>query len=198
MGEALDVNDNFLVVNRHFPFLGTASSQAALAVEAASLQGEYEGMADRLFEEQTAPGEWRSLSGTALQEKFNEYAADLGLNVVQFESDMADPAVSARVQRDRDGATALGVTGTPTFFINGVEPATNPSSVATFTTLVETARDDFQDAFVIDRRTGDLIVLDSTALNPDTNPLFRYNVSVADESGFTETVLVAIEVNPVP
>jgi hypothetical protein len=186
-----------LVVNRHFPYLGPASSRAALAVEAAAIQGAYEAMADRLFAEQSVTGEWRSLSGTALQQKFNEYATDLGLNVTQFKANMDDPAVTARVERDRDGATALGVTSTPRFFINGAD-GINSTSSAGFRADIATALANFKDDFVVNRRTGELIVLDSTALNPDTNPIFLYNVSVSDESGFTDTVLAEIEVIPVP
>jgi predicted DsbA family dithiol-disulfide isomerase len=49
------------------------------------------------------------------------YAAELGLDVVQFDHDRMDVAVLRRVGRDVESAIASGeVQGTPTLFIDGV------------------------------------------------------------------------------
>jgi 2-hydroxychromene-2-carboxylate isomerase len=48
------------------------------------------------------------------------YGAELGLDVVQFESDRSGASVLARVRRDVDSGVASGeVQGTPTLFIDG-------------------------------------------------------------------------------
>jgi protein-disulfide isomerase len=45
--------------------------------------------------------------------------AGVGLDTERLESDMASPAVAARMQRDIDDARALKVTATPEYFVNG-------------------------------------------------------------------------------
>ena len=47
------------------------------------------------------------------------YAADLGLDVARFERDLAGHAYAGRVHEDVEGGRRSGVTGTPTYFING-------------------------------------------------------------------------------
>jgi protein-disulfide isomerase len=50
---------------------------------------------------------------------FNAYAGMLGLNIDRFEKDMESEQVKARVDADQLRGNALGVTATPTIFING-------------------------------------------------------------------------------
>ncbi len=52
-------------------------------------------------------------------EKFFEYAEQLGLDVDRFKADYASEAVKKRVDGDAAVAASMGVTGTPSFFING-------------------------------------------------------------------------------
>jgi predicted DsbA family dithiol-disulfide isomerase len=47
------------------------------------------------------------------------YAQELGLDVERFTSDLRARAGTTRVADDVDSADLSGVTGTPTFFING-------------------------------------------------------------------------------
>jgi predicted DsbA family dithiol-disulfide isomerase len=47
------------------------------------------------------------------------YAAALGLNVERFSKDLLSDAAAARIAEDVDSADLSGVSGTPTFFING-------------------------------------------------------------------------------
>ncbi|HEV2241009.1 MAG TPA: DsbA family protein [Streptosporangiaceae bacterium] len=47
------------------------------------------------------------------------YAAELGLNAEQFAQDMRKHAGAAKIAADVDSADLSGVSGTPTFFING-------------------------------------------------------------------------------
>jgi predicted DsbA family dithiol-disulfide isomerase len=53
------------------------------------------------------------------EENYLRYATEIGLDLQQFKSDMASESVSARVAEDLGTARTLGVTGTPSFFING-------------------------------------------------------------------------------
>jgi protein-disulfide isomerase len=48
-----------------------------------------------------------------------QYARDLGLDMKRFEQDIYSPRSKAAIDADMAEAKALGVTGTPAFFING-------------------------------------------------------------------------------
>jgi len=82
---------------------------AAEATEAASKQGAFWEMHDLLFEHQDALTK-RDLIG---------YAAQLGLDVERFTDDLRRHVGRARVDSDVDSADLSGVSGTPTFFVNG-------------------------------------------------------------------------------
>ena len=82
---------------------------AAIASEAANRQGKFWEYHDKLFANQS------KLS----PEDLKQHARDLGLNMAQFEADLANPALKQRVSADMTEINALGVTGTPAFFING-------------------------------------------------------------------------------
>src|SRR3712207_9006920 len=48
-----------------------------------------------------------------------EYAAAAGLDVSRFARDLGSSRFARRVEEDVESAEASGVTGTPTFFVNG-------------------------------------------------------------------------------
>ncbi|MGQ2990488.1 MAG: thioredoxin domain-containing protein [Brevundimonas sp.] len=50
---------------------------------------------------------------------FNDAVAASGRSREEIETCFADPATKAAIDADIDGATAAGVTGTPSFFVNG-------------------------------------------------------------------------------
>lgn len=103
-------------VIRYFPLPGHANSTAsALAAEAAAQQGQLEAMYQRLYETQ---GEWGE-QPEATPEVFRAHAEAIGLDLAAYDAAVADPATAARVQADFDDGIALGVTGTPTFFLDG-------------------------------------------------------------------------------
>jgi Na+/H+ antiporter NhaA len=82
---------------------------AAEAAEAAAAQGKFWEMHDLLFDHQDAlrPND---LMG---------YAEELGLDVDRFADELRRRVYASRVAEDIDTADQSGVTGTPTFFING-------------------------------------------------------------------------------
>jgi protein-disulfide isomerase len=100
---------------RYFPLPGHPNAvNAAIAAEAAARQGQFEEMASLLFARQA---DW---SGVAESQAplFREYADELGLDLAQFDADVADPAVLERIQSDVAAGTALGVQSTPSFFLD--------------------------------------------------------------------------------
>ena len=103
-------------VARYFPIPSHFNAErAARAVEAASKQGKFEQMYQKMYESQT---EWAEQQVPA-DDRFRAYAKDLGLDLAAFDKAYADPATLARVKKDAADGEALGVTGTPTFFLNG-------------------------------------------------------------------------------
>jgi protein-disulfide isomerase len=87
------------------------SSAAALA---AGIQGKYFQMHDVIFENQTA---WAALPDPS--NIFIGYAKDLGLNTDQFTSDMKSSKVKDIITSDTKDGTTVGISETPTFYING-------------------------------------------------------------------------------
>ena len=82
---------------------------AHMASVAAQKQGKFWEFHDRLFEKQ------KQLN----LEAYKRYAPELGLDVAQFERDLADLENKKRIDADKAEATSLGITGTPGFFVNG-------------------------------------------------------------------------------
>jgi protein-disulfide isomerase len=108
--------DELTLVIRYFPIPAhTNSTNAAVAVEAAAAQGHLEPMYQRMYETQAEWGE----SQDSKAELFRGFAQELGLDMDQFDAAVADPATTERVQSDFDAGRALGVGGTPTFFLDG-------------------------------------------------------------------------------
>ena len=64
---------------------------------------------------------------------------ELGLDVERFRDDLRRHAGAARVAEDVDSADLSGVSGTPTFFVNGRRHY-GAYDVATLTAAIETAR----------------------------------------------------------
>jgi protein-disulfide isomerase len=102
--------DQVRIVYKHLPLsMHPKAPGAAAAAEAARLQGKFWEMHDRIFENQAQMSE----------DKYVEWAGEMGLDVDRFKKDLHSPAVKARVDADARQAAALGVTGTPAFFVNG-------------------------------------------------------------------------------
>lgn len=110
-----DFHKNVRVIFRQFPLVTHQHARAAaFAAEAAGLQGRFWEMHDHLYREQES---WSK--APAPEELFISYAKMHGLDTVRFRKDMADEKVKARVAADQKRAADLGVTVTPTVFVNG-------------------------------------------------------------------------------
>ncbi|WP_068426566.1 DsbA family protein [Janibacter terrae] len=127
-------NDVTFVV-RYLPLHGN-SMNAALAAEAAREQDKFEEMHDKLFETQA---EW-SHSESAKEKTFEGYAQELGLDMKQYRASLKDPAAAKRIEQSTKDAQTLGVTGTPTFFLDGNK--IEPTTIADFEAKLDAAIED--------------------------------------------------------
>ncbi len=98
-------------VFRNFPLseIHRYARAAALAAEAAALQGKFWEMHDSIYENQ------RNLNDSFLF----ELAEKLNLNVAQFKSDIESSELADKVDSDFESGVISGVNGTPSFYVNG-------------------------------------------------------------------------------
>jgi protein-disulfide isomerase len=106
--------DNILFVYRDFPIhsIHPQAQKAAEASQCAFEQDNFWDYHDKLFERQS---EWAA-SGVP---KFKDYAAELGLDTTKFNDCLDSGKYAGEVGGDLSVGQQLGVTGTPTFFVNG-------------------------------------------------------------------------------
>lgn len=107
------LGDNLRFVFRHFPTVQTHphSLRAAEASEAAAAQGKFWEMHDQLFRHQQA-----------LEDKdLFRYAKHIGLDAARFSRDMEENTFRRQIEADYERSLFdEHVTGTPTFYLNGV------------------------------------------------------------------------------
>ncbi len=116
---------------RHLPLndVHPHAQLAAEAAEAGAAQGKFWEMHDQLIEHQ----------GDLLTSDLIRYASDIGLDSARFRDHIRRHAGTARIAEDIDTADLSGVSGTPTFFINGRRHY-GPYDIAALTTAVQTAK----------------------------------------------------------
>lgn len=101
---------------KHFPLIQMhpRAEAAARAAEAAGQQGKFFEFHDVLFAKQT---EWVNAANPILN--FAQYAKEIGLDVDQFTTQQRASLLADRVKAEFAEARELGLTGTPTFYLNG-------------------------------------------------------------------------------
>ena len=105
-----EYGDKVRIVFKHLPLEMHPKAPAAhAAAEAAHRQGKFWEMHDLIFGNQEAMS----------PEKYVEYAKQLQLDVARFQRDVASAEIQSRIAADSQEADRLGVTGTPSFFVNG-------------------------------------------------------------------------------
>jgi protein-disulfide isomerase len=99
-------------VYRDFPLEGIHpdAGPAAQAANCAGEQGHYYSFHDALFSDQYGLGE----------KAYQQYAADLGLDLTAFNTCLSEKRFASEVQADLQAGYDNDVTSTPTFFINGI------------------------------------------------------------------------------
>ena len=105
------LGDQLKFVFRNFPLSNSHphAVSAAVATEAAALQGKYWEMHDIVFENQK----------TLEVEHLFLLAHKIGLDLERFKNDIQDQTLADKVEKDFYGGLRSGVNRTPTFFING-------------------------------------------------------------------------------
>jgi protein-disulfide isomerase len=103
--------DDVRLVFRQFPLAMHPDAElGARATLAAQRQGHFWAMHDRLFAHRTK----------MKRDDLLGHAKAIGLDVARFESDLDDPEIAKRLERDMAIGRRLGVRGTPAFFVNGL------------------------------------------------------------------------------
>jgi len=104
----IETNDPKLrILYKEWPILGPGSEFAARAALASRNQGKYAALHNALM----------LASGPANESSVLEVAAQVGLDVERLKVDMQAPEIKAVIERNRELALALRVTGTPSFVI---------------------------------------------------------------------------------
>jgi protein-disulfide isomerase len=126
-----DLGGDVRYVFRHLPLTDVHphAQRAAEAAEAAAAQGAFWEMHDLLLAHQ---GDLRPVDVA-------RYAEELGLDVERFADEMRRHVHEARVAQDVESADLSGVSGTPTFFVNGLRQY-GAYDVATLGAAVRAAR----------------------------------------------------------
>lgn len=110
-----EYGDQVKIVFHHFPLMKMHKNAllAAHAAEAARNQNKFWEMHDRLYRNQK---EWAELDDP--KPVFESYARQLNLKLDQFNSDLQSNLIDQKIGADIQRGTSLGVTGTPTVFLD--------------------------------------------------------------------------------
>ncbi|MDR1970076.1 MAG: DsbA family protein [Candidatus Nomurabacteria bacterium] len=123
-----DYKDRVLFIHRGFN-LGFPNSEKTLrtAEAAYKLGGEeaFWAMLGLLYKD----ARWLGQEPFGYQAVLNGYAESIGLNTKEFKNAMLLNSVTNKITRDRDLGTAAGVTGTPTWTINGQQIAPRDADI---------------------------------------------------------------------
>jgi protein-disulfide isomerase len=107
-----DYKGKIRFIYRDFPLysIHPQAQSAAEAADCAGEQGKYWQYHNALFSEKYSLG----------SDAYTRYAAEEGLNPEQFAQCMSDRRFKSEVDADFKYATTIGVSSTPTFFVNGL------------------------------------------------------------------------------
>lgn len=110
-------HDQLRVIFYEFPLaMHNHAVEAAMAAEAAGLQGKFWEMHDQLYQYQ---GVWSKTSKVGFF--FESYAEQIGLDVARFRADRQSQDVQQTVMAQGEAGVARGVKNTPTIFVNGTQ-----------------------------------------------------------------------------
>ncbi len=98
------------IVFKHNPLgFHDRAMPTAIATLAAHRQGKFWELHDKFFDNQKA----------LTDADIDRYATEIGLDMAKFKADVADASLKAQAENEQKAAVALGMGGTPAFFING-------------------------------------------------------------------------------
>lgn len=105
------------VAFRHYPLpFHSAARPSALAAECAAEQGKFWQLHDKMFLEQAKKGTGTISYGTT---ELKQWAAEIGLTASKFNSCLDNSKYASKVDADIADGAKYGVSGTPSFFVNG-------------------------------------------------------------------------------
>lgn len=112
------------------------AQSAHRAAHAASLQGKFWEMHDKIYENHSA---WRSSQSVATL--FRDYAEELGLDMSKYDKDYASSETNDAIKADLTEGQQKGVNSTPTFFLNDkeLEDSTKIDTYEEFSKLIQDA-----------------------------------------------------------
>ena len=123
-----ELAEDLTFVFRHFPLrtIHPNAQSAHLAAEAAAKQDKFFEMYDLIYQTQN---QWSSASNVS--EIFESFAEQLELDMDQYKEDVRDSLTNTKINSDIKSGSEIGVTGTPSFFLNGekVELQDAPTTV---------------------------------------------------------------------
>jgi protein-disulfide isomerase len=117
---------------RQYAFLGPASTVAANAAECANEQGKFWDMHNYFYKNQPDESD-TSMYNT---DKLTEIAETLGMNTDQFRSCLDTNKYNDKVSADFSEGQKVGVTGTPTIFVDGT-PLVGAQPYESFKQLID-------------------------------------------------------------
>ncbi len=105
------------LVFRHYPLsFHPAARPSALAAECAADQGKFWQFHDKVFAEQEKKGTGTITYGVP---ELKTWAAQIGLNKATFDTCLDTEKYASKVDADSADGAKYGVSGTPSFFVNG-------------------------------------------------------------------------------
>lgn len=125
---------------KHFPLvqIHPNATSAHRAAQAAANQNKFWEMHDLLYQNQNT---WKDTTSPA--SVFESYAQQLELNIDTYKADYESGATLGVINADIEAGKSIGVTGTPTFYIDGkkIEDTNSIASVDGFTKVIQDAID---------------------------------------------------------
>jgi protein-disulfide isomerase len=112
-----EFGDRVKIIFREYPLPGHRHGvRAASAAEAAGLQGKFWEMHHHLYDNQKT---WHEAFDS--RPIFEDYAKQIGLDLVRFQRDINSDIVARRIIEDGKRGRSLNLKGTPSVFMNGRE-----------------------------------------------------------------------------
>lgn len=134
INQILEEDKNVRVIFVEFPILGESSYAAARYALAANKQGRYAEFHNQLM----------SASGALTENRIEQIAKGLGLDMAQLKKDMQDTDITNMLQKNHSMAQDFGITGTPAFLI-GDTFIGGAMSYAAMKSAIRDARDSRKD-----------------------------------------------------
>jgi protein-disulfide isomerase len=110
-----EYGDTVRLAIRYVAFEGKGSVEAIRGLEVARKQGVFQPVLEALLRDQKR---WAK-DGAPEQELIIQISTEAGLDPEAARTQMLEPIIAATINQDRADAEVLGVTQTPTFFVNG-------------------------------------------------------------------------------